>query len=100
MPIITNLRAGSWAGSFAFEQEGKAVSGNFSADGNKNLQSISGSVADAGNFNGWNNGEGGFSYNFDGISDISKLIALGQAAAYAVTTIREELEAPNNNEAS
>ena len=92
--IIKTLTANAYNGTFETTNDGISVSGSFSTDGSKTLTGINADVkegsAPIGNFNGWWNGEK-MIYNFNGIEDISKLIAVAQAAESTVQGIAAEL---------
>lgn len=87
--IVKTINPTAFNGTF----ETPSATGSFNADGARHLTHCSGTVRDGetvlGQFNAWK--EESFQYDFNGISDLTKLPVVAAAAQEAVEGITAEL---------
>lgn len=92
--VIKSLNALSYEGTFEHTSGGIKVSGTLQTDGNKVLNTFSGSVVEdnvsLAYFNGWGSGDG-CRYSFNEISDIEKVAEIAAAVKAARIAIETEL---------
>ena len=92
--VIKSMNATNYSGQSEYVGANYKVAGGFSADGNKVMNNISGSVRageiQKANFNAYRNG-GQYMYNFSDIVDVSELAAIASEVAEAVAAVNAEL---------
>lgn len=96
--MISNFKAQNYTGDFSVTEGDYTVTGTFSANASKVMQGCNGTVLDNEDkvlchFNGWNNGEEGFAYNFDSVADMTAFKAALTAFETAIASVSADIPA-------
>lgn len=96
--MISNFKAQNYTGDFEVTEGSYTVTGTFNANASKAMQGCNGSVRDSDDkvlfhFNGWNDGEGGFAYNFDSVVDIAAFKSALTAFKNAIQSVSADIPA-------
>ena len=96
--MISNFKAQNYTGDFSVTEGNYTVTGTFSANASKVMQGCNGTVKDSEgkalcHFNGWNDGEDGFAYNFDSVVDIAAFKSALTAFETAIASVSADIPA-------
>lgn len=96
--MISNFKAQNYTGDFEVVEGNYTVTGTFNADASKTMQGCNGTVRDSEgkalfHFNGWNDGEDGFAYNFDSVVDIAAFKSALTAFKTAIASVSADIPA-------
>lgn len=96
--MISNFKAQNYTGDFEVVEGNYTITGTFNASANKTMLGCNGTVRDSEDkvlfhFNGWNDGEDGFAYNFDSVVDIAAFKSALPAFETAIAAVSSDIPA-------
>ena len=96
--MISNFKAQNYTGDFEVVEGNYTITGTFNANANKAMLGCNGTVRDNEDkvlfhFNGWNDGEDGFAYNFDSVVDITAFKTALTAFKNAIASVSADIPA-------
>lgn len=96
--MISNFKAQNYTGDFEVVDGNYTITGTFNANASKAMLGCNGTVRDSEDkvlfhFSGWNNGEDGFTYNFDSVVDIAAFKSALTAFENAIASVSADIPA-------